>query len=477
MASLHELHGPILQDMLDGLREPLGSLQGNILSGHGRERSVHIFLKFKEDRQPEVKQWISDLAEADRITSAQRQLEEAKRYRQYGHSGRLFMNLFLSAAGYQYLDPGFRQRQPGFNDKAFLYGMKAAQHRLNDPPQSTWDSGYRQALHAMLLLADHDEDVLRREEEILRETIAAHTEIAAVEWGKVMRLPDPSNPNRRGLSVEHFGYVDSLGQPRFFASQLGESSLETSQAAHAPGPDVALVRDPYGRECDSGSYLVFRKLEQHVYDYAQGIQKLAQTLAAPVSPTHKDIKRAEALVMGRFKDGTPVVRHYNASQPVPVPNDFDYENDPQGQKCPFQAHIRKLNPRQKGIPLIVRRGVPYGKRVQEPRHNPSLSQLPNQDVGLLFMCYQRNIEEQFEFLQCLWANDPRLPDRQKPGVDPVSGQPGGMGAGEHMWPVLWGNPRLQRRACDLHGFVTFRGGEYLFAPSIYFLKHLQTLLA
>jgi Dyp-type peroxidase family len=466
MASLHELKDPIPQDMLDGLREPLESLQGNILRGHGRDSSVHIFLKFKEGKQTEVKQWIKDLAE--RITSAQQQLD--------GGGPRPFMTFFLSASGYKYLDPGFPKSQLGFDDKAFLYGMKAAQHRLNDPPQGDLDPGYRKDIHAMILLADNDKDFLRKEESKLCDGLNAHTDICATEYGRVMRIPDSSNPNRRGYSVEHFGYLDSLSHPLFFQSKIEQTGPGTNHWNPSIGPDLVLVRDPYGREYDSGSYLVFRKLEQHVYDFEKCVQELARTLATPLAPTDKDVKRAGALVIGRFKNGTPVVLQSTASQPVPVPNDFNYEDDPHGQKCPLQAHIRKVNPRQIGIPLIVRRGVTYGDRAKEPKHNPSLEELPNKDVGILFMCYQTNIEKQFEVLQYLWANDPRLPDRQEPGIDPVIGQPGGMGAGEQKWPVQWGDPRTKHQTFDFRGFVIFKGGEYFFAPSIHFLKNIQEIL-
>src|SRR5918911_2004593 len=134
MASLHELSDPICQDDLRRLRKPLESLQGNILRLHGRDRSVHIFLRFVHGRRTDVKRWIMKLAE--RITSAQQQLDETEQYRRDKIPGRLFMSFFLSANGYRYLypDPEGKLR---FNDEAFLHGMKAAQHRLNDPPQET----------------------------------------------------------------------------------------------------------------------------------------------------------------------------------------------------------------------------------------------------------------------------------------------------------------------------------------------------
>src|SRR5262245_7483801 len=102
MAGLHELDKPIQQNQLQKLREPLENLQGSILQGHGRDYTVHIFLRFKYGQQIGVKQWIRDLA--NDITSAQQQYNEIEQYRQYGIRGRLFMSFFLSAKGYKYFN-------------------------------------------------------------------------------------------------------------------------------------------------------------------------------------------------------------------------------------------------------------------------------------------------------------------------------------------------------------------------------------
>src|SRR5207245_542714 len=106
----------------DSPQKPLESLQGNILQGHGRDRSVHIFLQFKIDQENNVKDWIRNLAEG--ITSAQRQLEETERYRRDKTPGRTFMSFFLSAKGYEYLYPKDKGKLP-FDAEAFLCGMKA----------------------------------------------------------------------------------------------------------------------------------------------------------------------------------------------------------------------------------------------------------------------------------------------------------------------------------------------------------------
>ena len=463
MVSLHELTEPVYYGTLKNLQEtpqkPLESLQGNILRLHGRDRSVHIFLRFRHGRRTDVKRWIMKLAE--RITSAQQQLDETEQYRRYKIPGRLFMSFFLSANGYRYLYPD-PQGKLRFNDEAFLHGMKAAQHRLNDPPQEAWEKGYQNNIDAMVLLADDNESSLLLEAGWLVDGVKAHAEICAVEHGRVMR-------NRQEYAVEHFGFADGVSQPLFFQNDLERERQQgngTNVWNSGAGPDLVLVQDPYGRPgYDSGSYLVFRKLEQHVRGFKECEQKLAKALGL----AGEEAKRAGALVVGRFEDGTPIVLQPTTGRPD---NNFTYDRDPDGGRCPLQAHIRKVNPRQKGIPRIVRRGITYGERGKEPQDNPSLEELPNKDVGVLFMCFQKNIAQQFELLQYLWANDPRLPRGQEPGIDPIIGQLGGNGAGRQKWPARWNAPRAEHKSFNFHGFVTLKGGEYFFAPSIHFLKNI-----
>ena len=469
MVNLHELTEPIYYGTLKHLQEnpqkPLESLQGNILRGHGRDRAIYIFFQFKNGQEADVKCWIKELATTERITSAQRQLDAAKQYRRYNIRGHLFMNFFLSAKGYEYLYPKHKGKL-SFDDEAFLCGMKAAQHRLNDPPKNTWEPGYQHEIHAMALLAHDDEHSLRQAAAQLCGTVKAYTENCWSECGKVMW-------NQQDYAIEHFGYIDSRSQPLFFQSDIERESVRMGEKRvwdPGSGPDLVLVQDPYGRNgSDSGSYLVFRKLEQDVRAFKEYEQQFATTLGL----TGDDVKRAGALVVGRFEDGTPVALKGTPGQSDLVPNNFTYDTDPNGQKCPLQAHIRKVNPRQAGVPRIVRRGITYGKRDKEPHETPRLEELPSEGVGLLFMCYQSNIAQQFEVLQYL-ANDPRAPGQQDPGIDPIIGQPGGNGVGQLKWPAQWDAPPDQHRSFDFHGFVTLKGGEYFFAPSIYFLKNIDT---
>src|SRR5262249_10639475 len=98
---------------------------------------------------------------------------------------------------------------------------------------------------------------------------------------------------------------------------------------------------------------------------------------------------------------------------------------------------------------------------KEPKDNPKKEELPTQDVGLLFMCFQSDIANQFEFIQKQWANN-QDPQR-KTGIDPLIGQAVDHVAPQH-WPTTWGGK--YRKPFSFSAFVTLKGGAYFFAPSI-----------
>jgi Dyp-type peroxidase family len=287
----------------------------------------------------------------------------------------------------------------------------------------------------------------------------------------------------KGQGIEHFGYVDGRSQPLMLQEDITaerEQQDGTSVWNPAFGLDAALVRDPAGADARSfGSYFVFRKLEQNV----RGFKETEARLAKALKLTGEDEERAGAMIVGRFEDGTPVVLQKEDGANAPVPNNFDYRDDVSGAKCPFHSHIRKTNPRgesvgggvtlaQERAHLMARRGITYGVRDKHP-NTPDLptSEMPSGGVGLLFMAYQRDIGNQFEFTQATWANNlDFLKAQPRTGIDPVIGQ--GPKGGQAC-PLGWGgDEHAPRKAFDFRGFVTMKGGEYFFAPSISGLKRL-----
>ncbi|MBI5255471.1 MAG: peroxidase [Burkholderiales bacterium] len=452
-------------------RRLLQDLQANILKGHGRPHTLHLLLRFEQAAAG--RQCLRALA--PQVTPALRQLRATRAYQRDGRSGGPVTLVFLSHAGYQALGVA-PAAIPA--DAAFRAGMAARAAGLGDPAPARWDSAWREGVHAMVLLADERQAGLRQARKAVLAGLPDGVTLLGEEAGHAM-----ASLHSPGEHIEHFGFVHGRSQPLMLVEDITRERDRrdgTSVWDPAFGLDLALAKDPAGRGPASyGSYLVLRKLEQNVRGFKLAEARLARHLGLRGA----EAARAGALVIGRFADGTPLVLQQAPGANAPVPNNFDYLDDPSGAKCPFHSHIRKTNPRgesgalgmaitQERAHLMPRRSIPYGQRSAHP-NTPGLkpADLPERGVGLLFMAYQADIARQFEFTQARWANNPDVA-RAAPrtGIDPVIGQ--GPKGGQRC-PVQWGGDEASpRKAFDFRGFVTLKGGEYFFAPSISGLKAL-----
>lgn len=482
----------------DPLREELFSnLQGNILSGHGRNFSAHVFISFSRD-QKASRAWLKSLAGAY-ATSFKDQQQSALGYRSASLDGGLFGHLALSARGYLALgfkepylprglsvDPLDRNKE---ND-VFLSGMKGRARYLLDPSIDEWETPFQEEIHLLLLLASDNraelEQALTRVlEDASQNSMVVHT----VERGEtLLKQLDPEDPQSI-VHVEHFGYVDGRSQPLFLEEQLEKERASGGISNWDPTAplNLVLVTDPFGRTENSyGSFLVYRKLEQNIRGFKNATRQLAGELG--ISP-----ELAGAMAVGRFKDGTPVVLEDKPGR-TDVPNNFDFSQDPQGRRCPFHSHIRKTNPRGEAVGFetgdeslemekrhrIARRGIPYGGPLQESDDPENLTE---EGSGLLFLCYQSDIREQFEFIQRRWSNNPYFlqpqkdedSDYDKTGLDPLIGQPHptspNAARAPENWPGGWGKETVKVDT-SFAGFVKMLGGEYFFAPSLSFFEYL-----
>jgi len=443
----------------------LSNLQGNILKGHGREHTTHIFIHFDSSKIAQAKKWIKKFAN-DRLTSAQKQLKQREVFKRNGIPGGIFSSFYLSATGYAAL--GFAQP----SDPSFRAGMKsnATKAKLKDPDKATWDQGYNTDIHAMVLLANDNSDEMGRVAMEMIEELDVFSNIVHVEYGHAIR-------NENGDGIEHFGYVDGVSQPLFLQDEVDEfkkgKTLPLSWDPEAP-LDLVLVPDVLaGDPTAKGSYFVFRKLEQKVKAFNEAEEALATSLGL----TDEDAERAGAMIVGRYEDGTPLT--LNEEDGVigsGAENNFNYSNDTLGAKCPFHAHIRKSNPRGTGLHetpanekkhIMARRGIPFGFRNVNTHISPSIAQMPDNGVGLLFMSYQADLGNQFEFIQQNWVNDPNFPSTGN-GSDPILGQ-GSVSNGKFAKKY---NDASTLTAKPFNSFVTLKGGEYFFAPSVKFLKNI-----
>ncbi len=456
--ALHALNDPLTDAQIEGDQKlHLQDLQGNILKGHGRNHSAHVFITFKTGKAAAVKAWMKKAVNEHRFTNAYQQLKAAAEFKQTGKDGGVFQIFFISAKGYTYLGQDVAKF-----DTTFKNGLRGSIAALNDPLVNDWDAELKHEFHAMLLIADvRQANVHFMAKELQIElALLADTQIVFGDQQK----------NERGDGIEHFGYVDGRSQPLMLEEEIAGESDGTSLWDPAVGPKLVLVADPLGKPKSSGSYFVFRKLEEKV----KAFKTQEQTLATQLGLTGEAKELAGAYVIGRFEDGTPVTLF---DEPMietsaelnggTAPNNFDYRADLDGSKCPFHSHIRKSNPRGSGpggladenSRRMARRGITYGQRTDDFM---DINTMPEGGVGLLFMAYQRSIADQFEFIQKSWVNNDSFP-KSGVGIDPVLGQNPVQTA--QKWPKVWGDA-TQTVSFNFRDFVKMRGGEYFFAPSL-----------
>jgi deferrochelatase/peroxidase EfeB len=169
-----------------------------------------------------------------------------------------------------------------------------------------------------------------------------------------------------------------------------------------------------------------------------------------------------AKVMGRWPNGAPVEKAPQPEDERDQPkdaNDFDFSDDPDGVRCPVGAHIRRANPRKGTITQsedhrMIRRARSYG--VAAPGISSFKDKVGDADAekrGLIFLAIVGDIARQFEFVQRDWINSDDFDGLD--GTDPVAAT------------TANGNFRLSSgRAQPVGQFITLRGGEYFFLPSM-----------
>ena len=310
-------------------------------------------------------------------------------------------------------------------------------------------------------------------------------EIAAIEQTagfRILQLEVGYTPLRqfRGESyrVEHFGFRDGLSQP-FVDLGLtppppggGTPRRDGTWAPVAPGeiflgpPDEDDLRaiQPANRELrTNGTYMVFRKLAQDVVGFHHFVEARARD--------EEDGQLLAAQMFGRWQNGAPLVRHprqpkwYGANQRHLI-NDFRFHaEDPHGLRCPVGSHVRRVNPRDQQLRDVAKRhrmlrqSIPYGGPLVERPED-----WDGEERGLLFICYNARIDAQFEFIQREWINGGEIFGQAGLDKCPITGANNGALTDAFQIP---GNPAaLTHIPC----FVTTRGGDYFFVPSLEALK-------
>jgi Dyp-type peroxidase family len=323
-----------------------------------------------------------------------------------------------------------------------------------------------------------------------------------------------------GLPREQFGFPDGISQPLVEGTMpdyaTGQPVIRTGEFimgylnaynVYPNSPSVTTRDDPQNilpifpedaaPGCHdlghNGTYLVYRKLEEHVADFWEFIQRNAQLGVQGDDPDQKRLKYLmnwlAAKCLGRWTSGAPLSMAPEYDNPILGAdnhrnNNFLYKpEDEAGWNCPIGAHIRRTNPRDalvfdtsddsfKSVSRhrIIRRSIHFGEPLVTDEmvtdgNAPIDLKDDGKQRGIHFFAINTDISRQFEFTQQTWANQPTF-NGLYDNKDPIIGDndpPSSM--------VIQRDP-LRLTIPNVPRVVTVRGGAYFFMPSITALRYL-----
>jgi Dyp-type peroxidase family len=480
--------------------EPLlnvDNIQGNILVGFNKDFQTLLFFTIEDVAafRPSLDALSHEVATLREVRDFAELFKQWKA-RRGGREGTLaatWLHLAFSYSGLAKLtrDTPADLRAADFSDIAFRQGMaERAAHVLGDPADGEgspggWKiGGPHHPVDGVLIVAGDDRASVSREGNRLRDK---RDGVQGVRWtthqdhGAALHAAN-------GQAQVHFdlhgGIADGISQPaiRGLAADgtselvwpgefvFGYPGQDPDAGPEHPGPDKH-AGPPWAVD---GSFLVFRRLTQHVDRFQWALDEVGKQL--DISPAE-----AGARIVGRDRQGAPLVPCSTGD------NAFEFAvEDPDGRLCPWAAHIRKANPRDDVRPelltestadaieesawdslrhRLVRRGIPFGPPVGGDGRPDNHAQ----ERGLLFLAYQTSIEGQFEHIVSRWLNDAdfHLPGS---GADLLLGQRGPhMSAAAEFGPLLDGHSATVSSPAP---WIVTTGGGYFFAPSIKALSYL-----
>jgi Dyp-type peroxidase family len=396
----------------------LADIQGNILNGYNFDRAMHMFCSV--DGAARGRSFLARLLD-DGVQTAEHWGAAA--------TPKAVVNVALTFAGLEQLeveDAVMRELPAAFREPIRRRAERVLGDIDADAP-SHWDLD-TSASHILVLVAADDETDL----DAKVADIEKHAAECAVVVGPCQ--PARSLENQR----EHFGWADGFGQPAVQGARVAPSGKAGRRVGQGvPLEDGIRWRDLKAGEfvlgypdedeqvlsgrteplLRNGSYLVYRKLEQDVDGFNEHLSEEARRYRDALrleEPEEHVRELLAAKIVGRWRDGVAlsIVAQRNPQDTRAIlgkahsapDNDFRYARlDPSGYICPKGAHIRRTNPRDGLVGRghlsrrhrIIRRGMPYDDTSQDGTRKR----------GLIFMCFNADIERQFEFVLTQWCNN------------------------------------------------------------------------
>jgi Dyp-type peroxidase family len=352
----------------------------------------------------------------------------------------------------------------------FRQGMAARAAILHDfgaNAPGNWEHPFGTPdVHVALALYAKDDETLQKVLELARKAHHDLADISVVYRMRFGELPEGRNP---------FGFKDGLHNPHVEGS--GSVPQAGSEASIKAGEFILGYADENGETAETpvpqelrqnGTFMAFRKFHMDVAAFRRYLRAQAS------SPEEEELLAAK--MVGRWRSGAPLVLAPDQDNPELGSdrnrnNVFSYTDDMKGLKCPFSAHMRRVNPRDAlkdevvavNLHHFLRRGTNYGPPLPE-----GVLEDDGAERGGVFLLIGAYLKRQFEFIQSQWVTDgnfishgteqdPLIGDNDGDGVFTIPQRP------------------ARRRLRGLPQFVTVRGGEYCFIPGLRALRWLAAL--
>ena len=356
--------------------------------------------------------------------------------------------------------------------EAFRVGMAARAHELRDDGENDpqhWDPPFGSGVvHIGISVYSDSEEKWRRTMASAQQHYEGYSGITVLATQDFGAQPGDLNS---------LGYKDLIGQPAIEGSgveplpgqgqaiKAGEFILGYPGEAGVPLP--APMPEVLGR---NGTFVGLRKYQTRLATFNRFL--------AEHGHNEQERELLAAKLVGRWRSGAPLTLAPKQDDPAlgadPLRNnDFTYASDPDGRQVPHGAHMRRMNPRDTEMPIlvdvnihrIIRRGTTFGAP-----YDPNAVSEQDDEVarGVFFIFISAKAMATMEFLQQEWINSGNfmsLGEERDPNV-------GLQKAGASF--TIPQEPARRR----IHGIETFnvlRGGEYFFLPSLSALTWLGNL--
>ncbi len=467
--------------------EQLRDIQGLGLAGFKKDHQELLFIRFgNATGGRQLLDWLAPrAANAWEVDTFNQVFSEIRHRVGEGSVKATWIGVLISNLGYQALGVATSALPATTGTAAFTAGManRSLQIGDTDPLDSpaNWLTPFQpnEGVHlCVVVAADDDADLDEAVVAVCNQVSATGCQVVFQELGKT--LPPPLKGR------EHFGFKDGISQPAITGYNPPPAPNEPPPVAAGElvlgFPDNAgNTAVPQGTLWANGSFVVFRRLIQNVEAFRQLVATGVPGSNPPLTPA-----QTAAALVGRWPSGAPLELN-PASDPGPskISNAFQYKNasptDDDGHVCPHFAHIRKTNPRDETTPSpstddpqlhrMLRRGLPFGSPLP-----PDATADDGQQRGLHFISVVADLDQQFEFVQRQWVNDPNFPNGTPPPSPGPYGPPAQGQQPDGPDPIAaegdTGSPVLLVQAA---GNTTFpipaqlqnvTAGEYFFLPSL-----------